>query len=99
VTDTFIASQAFVFFAAGFETSSTTMAHAMYELAQNHKIQERLRDEIKQVLSDSNGTILYDDIKKMTYLEQVFRGSFALRLFGLPSSLTRFSFRFDKSIV
>ncbi|EZA59932.1 Cytochrome P450 6a2 [Ooceraea biroi] len=74
VNDTFIAAQSFVFFAAGFETSSTTIAFAMYELARNHKVQEKLRDEMKQILSScSNGTISYDDIKKFTYLEQVFR--------------------------
>ncbi|NP_001306576.1 probable cytochrome P450 6a14 [Solenopsis invicta] len=73
VTDEFIAAQAFVFFAAGFETSSTTMSHAMYELALNQSIQDKVREEIKEVLNNSNGEILYDDIKKMTYLEKVFQ--------------------------
>ncbi|XP_012543143.1 cytochrome P450 6a2 [Monomorium pharaonis] len=73
VTDEFIAAQAFVFFAAGFETSSTTMSFAMYELAQNQSIQEKLREEIKEVLKSTDGVILYDNIKKMSYLEKVFQ--------------------------
>lgn len=77
VTDVFLAAQAFVFFAAGFETSATTITHAMYELAFNQDIQERLRAEIKETLDAANGKIVFEDLKKMTYLEQVFRGLLA----------------------
>ncbi|KAG5322006.1 C6A22 protein, partial [Acromyrmex heyeri] len=71
VTDEFIAAQSFVFFAAGFETSSITMSLAMYELAQNQSIQEKVRKEIKEVLDSADGVILYDNIKKMNYLEKI----------------------------
>ncbi|KAL6255993.1 hypothetical protein P5V15_013228 [Pogonomyrmex californicus] len=73
ITDELVAAQAFVFFAAGFETSSTTMSNAMYELAKNQSIQEKVREEIKEVLKSSNGEILYDDIKKMSYLDKIFQ--------------------------
>lgn len=73
VTDEFIAAQLFVFFAAGFETSSATMSHAIYELAQNQSIQEKIRKEIKEVLDSADGVISYDNIKKMNYLEKVFQ--------------------------
>lgn len=69
-----IASQAFVFFLAGFETSSTTMSHALYELAQNHKIQDRLREEINDEYSKNGGVLTYDNIKEMDYLDKVFKG-------------------------
>lgn len=62
-----------VFFAAGFETSSTTMSNAIYEMAQNQAIQDKVREEIREVLSGSD-TILYDDLKKMKYLDQIVRG-------------------------
>lgn len=73
VTDEFLTAQLFVFFAAGFETSSTTMSYAMYELAQNQSIQEKVREEIKEVLNSTDGVIEYDNIKKMSYLEMIFQ--------------------------
>ncbi|XP_011159731.1 probable cytochrome P450 6a14 [Solenopsis invicta] len=87
VTDEFIAAQAFVFFAAGFETSSTTMSCAMYELALNQSIQDKVRKEIKEVLNSSDGVILYDDIKKMSYLEKIFQET--LRKYPLVMFLMR----------
>lgn len=67
-------SQAFVFFVAGFETSSTTMSNALYELALNQKIQDKLREEIHQEYAKIIGDLTYDNIKKMSYLGKVFRG-------------------------
>ncbi|EDV35650.2 LOW QUALITY PROTEIN: uncharacterized protein Dana_GF12579 [Drosophila ananassae] len=65
-----IAAQAFVFFVAGFETSSSTMAFCLYELALQPNIQDRVREEIETVLGKSD-KISYDAIAEMTYLEQV----------------------------
>ncbi|XP_024870952.1 cytochrome P450 6a2-like [Temnothorax curvispinosus] len=73
VTDEFIAAQSFAFFAAGFDTSSSTMSYTIYELAQNQSVQEKVREEIKEVLNNNNGAITYDNIKKMSYLEMVFK--------------------------
>ena len=38
LTDTLLTAQAVVFFIAGFETSSSTIAFGLYELAQNQEI-------------------------------------------------------------
>lgn len=70
-----IASQAFIFFAAGFETSSTAMTNTLYELALNQKIQDRLREEIDQYTKYDDLT--YENIKKMKYLDKVFKGTFS----------------------
>ena len=69
-----IASQAFLFFAAGFETSSSTMSHALYELALNQKIQDTLREEIEEEYR-KHGNLNYENIKNMNYLDKVFKGT------------------------
>lgn len=74
MTDTLLTSQAFVFFIAGFETSSTTMSNALYELALNQKIQDKLREEIHHEYTKINGDLTYDNVKKMSYLDKVFKG-------------------------
>ncbi|XP_014481247.1 PREDICTED: cytochrome P450 6A1-like [Dinoponera quadriceps] len=73
LTDSVIASQAFVFFLAGFETSSATMSHALYELAQNHTIQDKLREEINHEYAKNGDSLSYDNIKGMPYLDKVFK--------------------------
>lgn len=60
----------------GFETSSTTMTMALYELAYRHDIQEKLRDEIEEVCRRNDGQITYESIKEMAYLDQVVNGKF-----------------------
>ncbi|XP_052838745.1 probable cytochrome P450 6a20 [Drosophila gunungcola] len=66
-----IAAQAFIFFLAGFETSSTTMGFALYELAINQDVQDKLRKEIDSVLEKHNGKLDYDSMREMTYLDKV----------------------------
>jgi len=67
-------AQAFVFLAAGFETTATTMSFALYELALQPDIQDRLRTEITQVLSKYEGQLTYDGIQEMAYLDMVVSG-------------------------
>lgn len=76
LTDSVIASQAFIFFLAGFETSSSTMTNALYELAQNHEIQDTVREEINREYARNDGSLTYNDIKRMYHLDKVFKGRF-----------------------
>ncbi|XP_011862715.1 PREDICTED: cytochrome P450 6B2-like [Vollenhovia emeryi] len=73
LTDTLLTAQAFVFFLAGFETSSTTISNAMYELALNQKMQDKLREEIDELYAKCGQDLTYDNIKKMDYLDKIFR--------------------------
>lgn len=78
-----IVAQTFIFFAGGFETSSTTLTFCVYELAKNPEIQQRVHDEIDQVLKSTNGRITYDSILAMKYLESCLDGLFLITLYNL----------------
>ncbi|XP_011689075.1 PREDICTED: cytochrome P450 6k1-like [Wasmannia auropunctata] len=64
-------AQAASFFSAGFETSSTTTAFALYELAMQPELQNILRKELLEALEKSNGKITYDMVWSLPYLDMV----------------------------
>lgn len=68
-----IAAQAFLFFAAGYETSSTTMLFILYELALNQDIQTKLRDDIENAMK-KHGDLTYEMMMDVPYLDQVING-------------------------
>lgn len=70
-----LAAQVFVFFVAGFETSSSNMSYALFELAKNERVQNKLRTEIQSVLKQ-HGQLSYDAMMEMTYLDQVVTGEY-----------------------
>ena len=70
-----IVAEAFLFYFAGLETSATTMSFALYELAANPDIQEKVRDEAKMTLEKYDGKFTYESISEMVYLNQVFNGT------------------------
>ncbi|KAM0726381.1 Cytochrome P450 6k1 [Formica fusca] len=80
-------AQAAIFFAAGFETSATTLSFALYELALHPEIQNKLRKEILQMLVKSNGKITYEMIMSLPYLDMVF--SETLRMYPPVEHLNR----------
>lgn len=71
-------SQVFAFFVAGFDTSSATLTFCLFELASNFDIQDRLRQEIFEVLNEYNGEITYEAIHEMKYMEQVINGELSV---------------------
>jgi cytochrome P450 family 6 len=74
VTMDVVAAQAFVFFLAGFETTSATMTFCLYEMALYPDIQERVRNEIDAVLERHGGNITYEAISELEYLDKVVSG-------------------------
>ncbi|XP_057322699.1 cytochrome P450 9e2-like [Microplitis mediator] len=80
-------SQAFIFFFAGFDTTSTLMCFAAHEIAANSDVQTELQAEIDQVLEKCNGEPTYEAITSMQYLEAVIYE--ALRLYPVVVAVDR----------
>ncbi|KAB0790323.1 hypothetical protein PPYR_15336, partial [Photinus pyralis] len=67
-----IGGAAMQFLFAGFETTGTTISFALYELAMNRSVQERLREEIRSLCGGKN-KISYEMISQMGYLDMVLK--------------------------
>nr|NP_001352512.1 probable cytochrome P450 6a13 [Myzus persicae]ADL59603.1 cytochrome P450 [Myzus persicae]AHB52754.1 cytochrome P450 CYP6CY3 [Myzus persicae]AHB52755.1 cytochrome P450 CYP6CY3 [Myzus persicae]AHB52756.1 cytochrome P450 CYP6CY3 [Myzus persicae] len=66
-----IVANAFVMFAAGFETTSTTLSYILYELALNTSIQDKVRQEFQLKLSNSDGQIDNEFLMSLNYMDMV----------------------------
>ncbi|KAL1384643.1 hypothetical protein pipiens_012997 [Culex pipiens pipiens] len=81
-----IAAQAFVFFLAGFETSSTAMTYCLYELARNPELQQKARDDVLKTIK-KHGSLTYEAAHDMHYIEMCINES--LRKYPPIGQLTR----------
>ena len=66
-----IVATALVIMVAGYDTTGSTLSFACYQLAKNPAVQDRLREEVAEVLEAKDDDLKYDDIKKLTYMDQV----------------------------
>lgn len=82
-----IAAQVFIFFIAGFESSSGTTSFTLYELAKQPALLERVHQEVDQVLADFDGKITYEAIMSLPYLEMCI--SETLRMYAPLAFITR----------
>ncbi|XP_023936448.2 cytochrome P450 6B7-like [Bicyclus anynana] len=70
--DLLLIAQVFVFFGAGFETSSTTSSFTLHQLAFNPDHQRKVQKEIDRVLLKHGNKITYESVNEMHYLEKAF---------------------------
>ncbi|XP_013141593.1 PREDICTED: cytochrome P450 6B6-like [Papilio polytes] len=73
LTDVLMVAQVFVFFAAGFETSSSSTSFTLHQLAYHPKEQIKVQEEIDRVLAKYNNKLSYDAVYEMNYLECAFK--------------------------
>lgn len=74
LTDNEIRDQLYVFFLAGFETSSNTLGWMAYELAKHKESEQKLIDEVKNV----NGPLDYDSARKLEYVQHCVSKNFGV---------------------
>lgn len=74
-----LVAQVFVFFAAGFETSSSATSYTLHQLAYYPEIQEKIQNEIDEVLAKYNNELCFDSVADMTMLGNAFKE--AMRMF------------------
>ncbi|EDW74204.2 uncharacterized protein Dwil_GK21510 [Drosophila willistoni] len=84
-----MAAQAFIFFAAGFDTSASTLGFALFELAKQPELQEKLRQEIEAALQLHNGTFTYEAMQELRFMELVIAET--LRKYPVLPHLSRIS--------
>lgn len=73
--DKMMASNMFLFFLAGFETTASTLSYCLYELALNQQIQDKLRAEITKVKNEHDGEFTYYALKKLVYMDMCLNGN------------------------
>lgn len=71
-----ITAQTFVFFMAGYETSSTAFTFSLYELALNPDIQTKARQIIRDAFKRHNGELTYEMMMDTPYIEQILEGKY-----------------------
>ncbi|KAL0031098.1 hypothetical protein WJX77_003695 [Trebouxia sp. C0004] len=70
LSDLHICAQAFTFVLAGYETTSTAISYALYEIARNPLVQQKLQEEVD--MFGCNGEPSFDDLSSFPYAEAVF---------------------------
>ena len=56
---------------AGYDTTASTITYAMYSLALNPHIQDKLRTEVNEAMDANDGQLSYEVLTAMTYLDAV----------------------------
>ncbi|XP_015119194.1 cytochrome P450 9e2 [Diachasma alloeum] len=80
-----IVAQAFIFFLAGFDTTSTLMSFLCHQLAYHEHIQQKLREEVDDVVKDNEFS--YEMLAKLKYMDMVINET--LRLYPPATFLDR----------
>lgn len=73
-SDIDVTAQAAGFFGDGYETSSIVMSFILYHLASNPEVQNILRKEVFKAFEENNGTLPYEVIQTLPYLDGTING-------------------------
>ncbi|GBM49317.1 Cytochrome P450 3A21 [Araneus ventricosus] len=84
-----LVGQCLIFFLAGYETTSSTLSFVTHLLAHHQDAQDKLREEVAEVLAETNGELTYEAVQNMKYLDNVI--SETLRLYPPAIQLERYA--------
>ena len=73
LSDQVLVAQSVLFILAGFDTTQTLLVFAVYELALNPDVQDKLRTELEESWRKSNG-FNYETVNQLEYLDKVING-------------------------
>lgn len=85
LTNDELTAMCLLFLLAGYETTSTTLAYIMYEMAVNQDVQKKLQQEIDEHFPDNTDSLDFNIIAKMEYLDMILCET--LRKFPLASTV------------
>lgn len=71
------------------------MTFALYELAMNPDVQEKLRQEIKEIIVKHEGQITYEAMMDMKYLQMIIDGKFESLIIEIFVNYNFFKKRFE----
>lgn len=74
VTNEDIASQALLFFFAGFDSVSSLICYMAHELAVNPEVQAKLLHEVDETREKFQGNVTYEALMNMKYMDMVVSG-------------------------
>lgn len=80
INDVELAGYSLTLFVEGYETSSSVLGFAIYEVARNPDIQERLYEEITDVLAKYDGEVTFEALNEMDYLDNVIHETMRLNV-------------------
>ncbi|EDV25744.1 Cytochrome P450 3A14 [Trichoplax sp. H2] len=70
ITDRDIVQHCFTFLVGGYDTTAATLTYAVFSLATNPDVQDKLIEEIDQHCPDVSN-LTYNDVQKLTYMDMV----------------------------
>lgn len=79
LTDRLIVAQSVLFLVAGYDTTASTLAMTSFLLAKNPIHQQRLRQEMQQIVEE-HGNITYHSIMEAKFLDACLMGELKLLL-------------------
>nr|AFR43487.1 cytochrome P450 [Locusta migratoria manilensis] len=87
LSDKDVAAQAIAFFFAGFESIATLLTFCSYLLATHEDVQQRLQEEVDELMQKSGGQPSYEQVMGCQYLDMVL--SETLRIYVPGTALDR----------
>jgi cytochrome P450 len=80
LSEEMVVAQGVIFFAAGFETTASTLSTLSYHLATNPEIQERIHNEIQEAMDASDGKInqVFRTLKQI-FIQRSFKERFTCK--------------------